>query len=166
MSKKMVDFGLTLNLQTDQNLKQRIRRTMTGLHHASQSLNQSDHAALQYAPIFLNVETKLPFTGGEEAEIQLGVWTSAGFNKVELLLRWNSKGDQAVPMMPGLLVYGHDWFLCAMQRTGGETLTYGKLRLGGTDSILGIFQILRALDILVTWGSTEYREWYLDNVLK
>lgn len=39
------------------------------------------------------------------------------------------------------------------------------MRVGGTDSLLGIYQILAALEILVDWAHTTFRAWYLDNVL-
>lgn len=42
---------------------------------------------------------------------------------------------------------------------------YGKLRLGGTDTIPGVFQIIKGLSLLVEWANTDYRQWYQNNVL-
>ena len=44
-------------------------------------------------------------------------------------------------------------------------MVYGKLRLGGSDSLLGVFQLIKGIDVLVDWANIEYRAWYLSNVL-
>lgn len=42
---------------------------------------------------------------------------------------------------------------------------YGRLRLGGTDTLPGIFQVIKGLSLLVDWANTDYRSWYQNNVL-
>jgi len=42
---------------------------------------------------------------------------------------------------------------------------YVRLRLGGTDTLLGTFQVIEGLSLLVDWANTDYRSWYQNNVL-
>lgn len=44
-------------------------------------------------------------------------------------------------------------------------IMFGHLRLGGTDSILGIFQIIKALEELLDWALVDFQEWYSTKVL-
>lgn len=42
---------------------------------------------------------------------------------------------------------------------------YGQLPVGSTRTLLGTFQIVAALEVLVDWANTDYRTW-LEAILK
>ena len=160
----MVDFAISL--KPDQKMRDRIKRTFDTLPSETQWLNQTDFGTTKDTPIFINVETKIPFTGGQKADLQLTGWADAGDTKLDQLLEANGKCDVKIPTTPLLSFYGHDVYLSGWHVHDAGTRLLGKFRLGSTESILGIFQILKGLDILVAWGNKEYRQWYLKNVLK
>ena len=161
---KMVDFAITL--QQDQNMRDRIKKTFETLPPEAQWLNQTNFGATKDTPVFNNVETKTPLTGGQKADFQLTGWADAGDAKLNQLLEVNGKCDVKMPTTPLLSFYGHDIYLSGWHAYDTGTRPLGKVRLGSTESILGILQILRGLDILVAWGNKDYRRWYLKNVLK
>ena len=52
------------------------------------------------------------------------------------------------------------------QEKADNSMMYGKLRLGGSDILLGTFQKVKELGVLVDWANTSYRPWYFDKVVK
>ena len=42
---------------------------------------------------------------------------------------------------------------------------YGKLHIGSTRTLLGVFQIMTGLDLLVDWVAKEFRNWYKSTIL-
>lgn len=166
MENKMVDFAITLKFGNDTGLMDRTIQYVGSLKQDEQTLNQTfGDALMRCEPIFLNIETKTPFAGGDTSDIQLAVWGGAGLTKIEDLLSKSNRAGLAIPTMPIITIHGHDWHLCSLQRKGGKTLSKGKIHLGSTATVLGIFQIIKALDTLVTWGNTTYRKWFVSNIL-
>ena len=163
MGGKKVDF--VIGLEPEDKLRVKICQALSFQPSESRSLNQTTQPSIRNVIVFINIETKPPSTGGEKADVQLGTWGYAGFTKLHQLLETAGRGDQSLPVMPLLSAHGHDWRLSAIREVNGETHVLGKLLLGTTETIEGIFQIIEALDLLVNWGHTEYRSWYLANVL-
>ena len=65
-----------------------------------------------------------------------------------------------MPAFPALSMHGHDLRLVVYEEQETKNIMYGKMRLGGTDTITGVFQIIAAMDLLVEWAHTDYREWF------
>lgn len=42
----------------------------------------------------------------------------------------------------------------------------GAIPIGSTSSVHGIYEILYKLEMLVRWGTTEYRQWFADTILQ
>ncbi len=163
MGGKKVDFVLTL--EPDADFMRRIKKTLLLQTRERQNLNQTTCEDVRNLPIFLNIETKIPNSGGEKADVQLSTWGYAGFTKMHQLLGANGHPTDAIPAVPMVSAHGHDWHLAALQERGEENLLMGRLALGTTETIQGIFQIMKALDVLATWGHTKYKPWYLDKVI-
>lgn len=184
MAGKMVDFAVVL--KPDDQVMGRIRRLLGPFKAEERYLNQTtDYDAVRECPIFLNVETKTPNNGGQDADIQLSTWAGAGFAKLEQLLdgpeaskakvkgkkqgKNQAKDDKTIhppiPTMPLLSIHGPCVRVSALQRTSAGNVHLEDIELGNVKTILGIFKILRGLDILVSWGHNEYRAWYLENIL-
>ena len=159
MSSKMVD--LAIYIQPDVKVKRDIRNTLRSELKEAQSVNQTMYGPLRMCPIAISIETKLPFSGGETADIQLATWAGAGLTRLRQML----PPDEKIPTIPTLSAHGHDLHLVAFQEQADCNVMYGKLRLGSTDTLLGTFQMLKSLDILVEWASTEYRSWYFEKVI-
>ena len=133
-----MDFAVTL--KPDQKMMDRIKRTFKPLSLEDQWLNQTDYSTIKGTPIFINVETKIPFTGGQKADLQLTEWADAGDTKLSRLLEANGKGDIKIPTTPLLSFYGHDIYLSGWHVHDIGTRLLGKFRLGSTESILGVFK--------------------------
>ena len=71
MQSKLVD--LAVYLKPTAHTQERILRALTNLDKNSQSINQTSSASLRLNPICLSIETKIPFTGGDIADVQLAV---------------------------------------------------------------------------------------------
>ena len=160
MGGKMVDFAFFI--RPDKDMEKNIRCTLRGELKEAQSVNQTMHAPLRMRPIVISVETKLPFSGGETADVQSAIWTGAGFTRTRQIL----PETEEIPTMPTLLAYGHDLYLVAFQEQADSNVMYGRLRLGGSDTLLGTFQMVKALEVLVDWAYTDYRSWYFDKVIR
>ena len=156
----MVDFAIFI--RPDKDMEKNIRYALRGELKEAQSVNQTMHAPLRMCPIVISVETKLPFSGGETADVQSATWTGAGFTRTRQIL----PETEEIPTMPTLLAYGHDLYLVAFQEQADSNMMYGRLRLGGSDTLLGIFQMVKALEVLVDWANTDYRSWYFDKVIR
>ena len=113
MQSKLVD--LAVYLRPTAHMQERILRALTNLDKNSQSINQTSSASLRLNPISLSIETKIPFTGGDVADVQLAVWAGAGLLRLAQLLKQHSKGGDEVPTLPVLTFYGHDLFLSAIK---------------------------------------------------
>ena len=113
MQSKLVD--LAVYLRPTAHMQERILRALTNLDKNSQSINQTSSASLRFNPISLSIETKIPFTGGDVADVQLAVWAGAGLLRLAQLLKQHGKGGDEVPTLPVLTFYGHDLFLTAIK---------------------------------------------------
>lgn len=130
-----------------------IRNTLHSDMQEAQSVNQTMFELLRTCPIVLSIETKLPFSEGETADVQLATWTGAGLTRLRQML----SPSEPIPTIPTLSMYGHDLYLMAFQEQLDANYMYGKLRLGGSDTLLGTFQMLRALGFSWT-GRTQSTE--------
>lgn len=160
MGDKMVDFAIFI--WPDEDTEESIRNTLLGELKEAQSVNQTMHAPLRMCPIVISVETELPFSGGETADVQSAIWTGAGLTRTRQML----PETEEIPTMPTLLAHGHDLHLIAFQEQAGSNVMYGRIRLGGSDTLLGTFQMVKALEVLVDWANTDYRSWYFDKVIR
>lgn len=113
MQSKLVD--LAVYLKPTPHMQERILRALTNLDKNSQSINQTSSASLRLNPISLSIETKIPFTGGDVADVQLAVWAGAGLLRLAQLLKQHGKAGDEVPTLPVLTFYGHDLFLSAIK---------------------------------------------------
>lgn len=110
MQDKMVDFAISL-LPVDGNIQKRIRHTLSIEGLETESLNQTHHQQIRDYPIAINMETKIPFSGGEKSDIQLATWIGAGFRRLQRLLDSNPQPTADIPVMPALSMHGHDMYL-------------------------------------------------------
>lgn len=156
MQTKKVDFAVFLEPSTV--LAGKIHKTLKPLVAQHQSINQTMMSSLRTRPIAFSMETKPPFCGDETSDVQLSIWVGAGIERLRWMMRKEKSGR--MPVFPALSMHGHDLYLVVYEAQETQNVMYGKMRLGGTDTITGVFQIIAAMDILVEWAHTDYREWF------
>ena len=42
---------------------------------------------------------------------------------------------------------------------------YSQLQIGSTRTLVGVFQILTGLDLLIDWVNNDFRKWYKSTIL-
>jgi len=182
MQSKMVDLAILLRL--DPFAQTRLRNILQCSPKDSQSVNQTMQNPLREEPIAINIETKVPFSGEATADLQLAIWSGAGLLRIRGLLEMLEHAQEQIPTLPMLSLHGHDLHLSAIQertdlnvRLASPLLyvyllkltfvqrVYGKLRIGSTDSILGIFQVIAGFEVLIDWANTDLRKFYEEKIL-
>ena len=155
MQSKKVDFAIIL--EPSDVLAGKIHNVLKPLPMQLRSINQSDMSSIIKRPIAFSMVAKPPFCGDEDADIQLSIWVGAGIKRLRWMMKETSRGT---PVFPALSMNGHDLFLVVFEDQGTKNVMYGKMHLGRTHTITGVFQIIAAMDILVEWANTDYREWF------
>jgi hypothetical protein len=159
----MVDYAIIL--LPDDATHPAILQVLRDLPEDDQNINQTRSAPVKYRPITVNIEVKVPGQGKNEAMVQLAVWAAAQFEKL------NTLTGKLVPIgIPLVSVEGHDWRLYHIyQIEDGDTLrqrVWGNEIFGDSSSILGIYKVIAAIQILADWSHTDYRAWFEQDVLK
>ncbi|KAL8826351.1 MAG: hypothetical protein Q9191_003850 [Dirinaria sp. TL-2023a] len=165
MQSQMVDYAMVI--QPSEALEERIRSKLVA--KSAYSINQTDTKSLRFSPIALSIETKRAAIEEDKARTQLEAWVSAHFAKLRQLIG----GDSTVPFLPLIMAQGNKWhFLIAemADRKGPagvkkRIFIYEDHELGHTKSLLGVYQLLAAIQRLAKWIDEEYRPWFESQVL-
>ncbi|KAI1419799.1 hypothetical protein F5Y12DRAFT_788752 [Xylaria sp. FL1777] len=166
--KKMVDYCMFVEPQDED-----LARLIELLKHPrlNYNINHTDHYPLRHKPVVLSVNSEKPGEGLKEAQVQLSVWHGAQWALLESLIEIN-KGDGKdatqllVPFLPALIIQGHEWSFAATTRSGKQTVLWLKQDIGKTDSVLGVFQVIHALQYIVGWIRKTYWPWYQQTILR
>ena len=155
---KMVD--LSFYVHRDAGLEGNVLEKCVAKNTRSISQTMVEYA--RFTPLSVSIETKRGALGESEAHLQLALWVSAHYAKLRQLTRVGTE----MPLLPLLKVQGHDWkFMLAEQVDDGQIVMLKELRLGSTDSIQGIFQVIAALRRLALWTDEVYKPWFDQYVL-
>ncbi|KAL9597190.1 MAG: hypothetical protein Q9219_005312 [cf. Caloplaca sp. 3 TL-2023] len=155
--KRQVDRVMALKIADDE--RYRLNRAFApNPHPYLHSVNQT-HGSTSLIPFWLNIEIKRWFQP-VDPRIQLAIWTAAGFLKRQLMA-WDLKFP-----VPGITVEGHVWRLYVFFWLDGEITMMGPVIIGSTETLSQTWQLIRSMYLLVRWGSTKYRKWFEDNILK
>jgi hypothetical protein len=105
-------------------------------------------------PLFTAVEVKPSNGKKSEAQYQLSIWLAASLRKKVELARAAGLMDTTNLVEPAFVVVGHEWYFYLgyplPNGTGGtHILEQGSCK---TDSISGIFKLLRVLTGVVEYG--------------
>ena len=157
----IVDFSIVTELsQTTLEeiyAKLRVRKTS--------NINQTGAEDVEESVLAINMETKVKIIDGGKGVRQLIVWSLAQFNKFQQLspnLAWNE-----LPALPAILTFNHAWNLLIIRKIADdEVLVQSGFQVGRSDNILGIFQILAAIQRLAKWAKDDYMVWWDRNILK
>ena len=159
MQTKMVDMGICI-VPSDA-LQKRIHRHLSTLDASHQSTNQTMMPSLRRNPIAISFEAKTPYTGGQTSDDQSSIWVGAGITRLRQIVNTHNKGAprKELPLLPALSAHGHHLDLVAFEEQLDRNVMYGKLSLGSSYTLLGVFQMINAAEILAEWADGEYTSW-------
>ncbi|KAI3572813.1 hypothetical protein IWW34DRAFT_759483 [Fusarium oxysporum f. sp. albedinis] len=127
------------------------------------SINHTDFSDLCRRPIALSIETKRPHIEGDTATLQVSTWHSAQWRS----LRWNhGPTARTIEFLPGIIVQGHEWrFVASVLDQDGKSLLLEEVKLGGTDTELGIYSLVLGLQHLRKWIEEDYWPAFVSDIL-
>jgi hypothetical protein len=70
-----------------------------------------------------------------------------------------------LPILPLVMAQGHDWKMVVAvavlepNAKDCKAVILRDLRLGSTDTVLGIYQLVEAVRCLTRWADEKYRHW-------
>ncbi|KAI4130890.1 MAG: hypothetical protein LQ338_001487 [Usnochroma carphineum] len=162
---KMVDFGIVIQPRALSSLWRKILEKCKAQPYYT--INQTGANHVCKVPIAISIEVKRAGGSEDEALVQLETWVTAHYNNLKVLLRSGASADVKLPILPLLQTQGHDWSLMIAEFKTEESLIilHRNIRLGSTNDILGIYQIIASLRRLAQWVSEEYRPWWTAAVL-
>lgn len=144
--------------------------------------NHTRYAPLQKRPIAISIETKLTGRDWDTAKIQMSIWVASQLNKLEDLVAHVGGGLPGLPFLPVIVIQGHEWYFLAATRIHGETvglmsknkyrkasngiqILWERVLVGSTQTILGVYQIVAAVQVLGRWCDDVYRPWFRAHVV-
>jgi hypothetical protein len=158
---KMVDFAMVI--EPSEELLDRILEKLASEAriYSNGSINHAAADPIRFAPIAISMETKRAAVDEENANIQLATWVSAHFARLNQL----TCGKAEMPILPCIIAQGHDWkfMIAERQRTG--VCIFRQQSLGSTDSVVGIYQVLTAIQNMARWAEKDYWSWFKSEVL-
>ncbi|KAI0115530.1 hypothetical protein GGR51DRAFT_555964 [Nemania sp. FL0031] len=164
---KIVDFCIAL--QPDESTSV-VMRELRSRNYGS-TVNHTDFYPLRDKPIALSARSTELGEDLLEAQAQIGVWQSAQWsllnsqNQSAMGKPHSTDSISGLPFLPALFIQGSQWYFAATTRLGNRTLLWTQQRIGASDTVLGIFQIIRTLRHLAEWSVTVYWPWYESEVL-
>jgi hypothetical protein len=158
MQAKMVDYALII--ESSGVMQSRILSTLRV--EGKPSINHTNTEHIRFTPIAVSIETKRGAIDEDSANVQLSVWVSAHFAR----LRQLSQGKAKLPILPLVVIQGHDWKMMVAEAKGdGRIIILRDLRLGATDTVLGIYQLISSVRRLARWVNEEYKPWLESHAL-
>ncbi|KAI0904056.1 hypothetical protein F4823DRAFT_616386 [Ustulina deusta] len=157
---KMVDYCIFVEPQGED------AQQVDEIREAREYINHTDYLPLRRRPIVLSAESKRPGEGYKDAQIQLSVWQAAQWALLESLLASRTTQPALIPFLPALIIQGHEWSFAATTKSGRHTVLWVKQAIGGTDTVLGVFQIIHALRYIAAWIRETYWPWYRRVILQ
>lgn len=141
-----------------------------------QSINQTTYTPLLCRPIGVSIETKAD-GANEEGRIQLAIWVAAWHQRISHFLdkrrgrytgmeevddRDRDTRDGKVITLPVLLIVEHSWVLSFVCDRGDKLEIVGRMPLGDTSSLLGLYTLLAVVRELGSWIEGPFRSWISD----
>ncbi|KLU90413.1 hypothetical protein MAPG_10267 [Magnaporthiopsis poae ATCC 64411] len=157
---KMVDFALVLSESERTPLGSAILDAVRAAPPDERSVNQSTYMPLTLRPLGISIETKAS-ANVVEGRVQLGLWTAAWFARMQALV--SARPARGMPTaMPVILVSESCWTLSFVCDRGVEFEFVYEIRIGDTRSLVGLYELLAVLRVLVRWMDTNLRAFFED----
>lgn len=134
--------------------------------HSIDTLCHSSYQPLCYSPPAVSIETKLEGSHGQEAGLQLSIWAHAHAMTLKALLYKAGRPDAQIPALPLLVVQGSKWYFNYFEIRPEKAVRWSQVHVGDTGTVRGVYQVVAALQRLVEWTATMYRQWFLENIVE
>ncbi len=158
MQGKMIDYALLVHRNTGLQSKIVEKCIATNVRGITQTM--AEYA--RFIPLRVNIKTERGAINENKVHIQLALWTFAQVKKLKPLMKEGS----TILVLPILKIQGNNWrFMLGEEIRDGEIVILSNIRVGMTDSILGIFQIIASVRRLARWMSTVFIPRYDTNIL-
>lgn len=130
-------------------------------------MNPTLYEPVRFAPTALHVETKLTGEGWRAAQSQLSLWVTRHVAKLrELLGLAGQPATTPIPVLPALVVQGHDWTCLFFEDHSDGARLYSGYSVGSTKNVVDAQAVIAALQFLMDWIQTEYRPWFDEMILQ
>lgn len=182
LGSKMVDYTINLLPRTD-TIGNHIHNLVINQPFNLQTVNQTMYSLVDCLPCAISIETKL--AGAGDGLVQLGIWSLAYFSRLRDLRQQcatrqprrqpppsSPSSPSSVPEKekdmishPLVIVTSDEWVLHIAVDRGDRIDILGRVRLGDTDSWLGMYKLMKSLRALARWADGRMREWFEAEVL-
>jgi hypothetical protein len=153
-----IDFSVGLRLSHE---------NKRALSRCTNAVNPTLYEPVRYAPTAVHIETKLTGEGWRAAQSQLSLWIIRHVAKLRELLALAGQPDTTpIPVLPALVVQGHDWTCLFFEdHVDGARLLSGY-SIGSSKNVVDAQAVVTALQYLMEWVQTEYRPWFNGMILQ
>ncbi|KAH9209560.1 hypothetical protein DL95DRAFT_526791 [Leptodontidium sp. 2 PMI_412] len=165
---KRVDYGMYLEpTETEAKKIAYLHRESTGPDDLG--LNQT-RGYLQDKPLLWSAEMKKTVSGHDPL-LQIGIWNSALFQRLEQLFERRRPGIKMSDILPipAIVIRGPAWELYASyivdEDDRGRVLR-GLVDIGSTSTVIGVYQILKVLEAVTRYGVDRYWPWLSEALLE
>lgn len=167
-NQKRVDYTFSVELPDEGKTFSLMKSMMIKQDVDIWSLCQTDYPSLASRSLFAHLEIKRRFAG-TDGEIQMGIWSAAGFRKLHSLLiernRAVTNAWSKLPVMPMWLVEGETWKLyVSSQQFAERVIVYGPFILWKTTSAQSVVGLILSLVAVMDWGIQHYLPWFLETI--
>ena len=123
---KIVDFAIVL--QPSERLDEGFKNLEPLNGSNTASYNQPTDSNIIDRPLAISIETKTEGAGFDAGLLQLSMWTSAQYKRLELLAEARGKDADsfAMPVLPLLLVQGTTWTLYAASHDAKGSVSFSQ----------------------------------------
>jgi hypothetical protein len=154
-------------------LTRAIKRAVHSQPAGQQTINQTTFTPLCRRPLAVSIETKCDGSS-EQGRLQLAIWAAAWHERMRRLVIDvpAAQGDEGVEAgvqgvgetkgvatLPLLLIVDHAWTLSFVCDRGDRLEIVGDMRIGDTQSLLGLYTLVAAVRELGLWVEGPFCDW-------
>lgn len=183
LGRKAVDYSINLVTQQDavndgdveDGLGCSIRELLTCIPPERATINQTMYGPVRFNPAGVSIETKAK--SASDGRAQLSVWIAAWLQQMRYLRAvsadpegnaWESSEIYKEPIqikMPLIATKGM-WHLYLAADTRDKIVVSSLFSIGDTDSLVGIYNLIKSLRILALWVKGPFREFMCTQILQ
>ncbi|RSL81770.1 hypothetical protein CDV31_017002 [Fusarium ambrosium] len=183
---KLVDYSINLITQNgddedemgqgDAEMENAIGNLLSHVPTKRKTINQTCYGPVRFDPCGVSIETKA--TESSDGRVQLSVWIAAWMEQMRYLRavasnpshrRWEELEDFRQPIqlqMPSIIAAGSIWTLYLATDTASKIVFSRLFIVGETNSVLGIYALVKSLQILASWMGGPFRRFIREEILR
>lgn len=188
---KLKKINCALFLTSHPPFAAKIERRLMALPPKERSINQTSANFIKYLPLIASFKLERQ-TLGMDPLVQLGIWSAALAERLGKLQE--QEEESGLMAMPAISIVGHDWKVyynyttkegervCLNFLSSGRPWPYGVKfnadrditsiqmlqgpdTLGSTTDFVGIYSIMKAIQVIAEYGIETYMPWFEQHIL-